>query len=146
MKLRPQRRLDPLAGFVTLPQVITERLDDVVGRDADMRRTPLDCLQHGIEDAKQGAERPVGLREAAQTIKMTEQFVRSIDEMDDHRLQSLKMAEPRALRHSCSSATTRVPRFHAPQRHGGVHPLDSVARVAKSLRAFLYGLPASTRY
>ena len=38
------------------------------------------------------------------------------------------------------------PRSSAWQPHRSVHPLDPVARVAMSLRASLYGIPASTRY
>ena len=38
LELRPQRRLDAVAGLVARPEVVAERLDDVVGRDADVRR------------------------------------------------------------------------------------------------------------
>ena len=47
---------------------------------------------------------------------------------------------------SCSSTTEYRPRRSVQQLHRSVHPLDPVARVTMSLRAFLYGLLASTRH
>jgi hypothetical protein len=85
MKLLPQRRFDAVAGLVPRPQVVAERLDDVVGRDADVRCAAFDSLQYGVEDAEHGAERFVlPLAEAAQTVEVTEQLVGAVDEMDDH--------------------------------------------------------------
>ena len=37
-EIAPQRRLDAVAGLVAMPEVVAERLDDVIGRDADVRR------------------------------------------------------------------------------------------------------------
>ena len=51
MELRPQRGLDALAGLVAGPQLVAERLDDVIGRDADVRAAALDHLQHGVQHA-----------------------------------------------------------------------------------------------
>ena len=59
MELRAQRRVDAVAGLVAGPEVVAERLDDVVGRDADVRRARLDHLQHRVEHADHGAERLV---------------------------------------------------------------------------------------
>ena len=38
MELPQQRRLDPLARLVAGPQPVSKRFDDVIGRDADVRR------------------------------------------------------------------------------------------------------------
>jgi hypothetical protein len=57
-----------------------------------------------------------------------------------------KRRNPRGLRHSCSSIITYGPSHSAQQLHRSVHPLDPVGRVAKSMRASLNGIPASTRY
>ena len=85
MKLRPQRGLDAVAGLVAGPEVVAERLDDVIGRDADVRGAAFDHLEHGVEHAEHGAEGLVlPLVEAAQAVEMTEQLVGAVDEMDDH--------------------------------------------------------------
>src|SRR5207249_11254945 len=49
MKLREQRRLDPVTCLVARPKSITEGLDDVIGRHAEMRRPLLDHLQRSEE-------------------------------------------------------------------------------------------------
>ena len=59
MELREQRRLDAFAGLVAGPQPVAKRLDDVIGRNADVSRAGLDHLQHGLQHADHGAERPV---------------------------------------------------------------------------------------
>src|ERR1017187_7330832 len=46
---------------------------------------------------------------------------------------------------TCSSIITYGPRQSAQQLHRSVHPLDPIARVPTNLRAFLNGIPASTR-
>ena len=86
MELRPQRRLDALAGLVAGPQIVAERLDDVIGRDADVRRAALDHLAARCcstpSDGAEGLVLP--LAEAAQAVEVTEQLVGAVDEMDDH--------------------------------------------------------------
>ena len=85
MELRQQRGLDAVAGLVAGPQAVAERLDDVIGRDADVRGAFLDHLQHGVEHADDGAEGQVlALAEAAQAVEVSEQLVRAIDEVNDH--------------------------------------------------------------
>src|SRR5205085_7208332 len=85
MKLREQRRLDPLTRLVARPKSITEGFDDVIGRHAEMRRPLLDHLQHGMQHAVYGAEGSiVAFVEAAQTIEVAEQLVRPVNQMNDH--------------------------------------------------------------
>ena len=85
MKLREQRRLDPVTCLVARPKSITEGLDDVIGRHAEMRRPLLDHLQHGMQHAVYGAEGSiVAFVEAAQTIEVAEQLVRPVNQMNDH--------------------------------------------------------------
>ena len=85
MKLRPQRRLDAFAGFIAGPQRVTKRFDDMIGRDADMRRALFDQFQHRMQHTIGCAERFVlPFVEAAQAIEMTEQLVGAVDEVDDH--------------------------------------------------------------
>ena len=57
LELRQQRRVDALPGLVARPQVVAERLDHVVGGDADVRRARLEHLQDRVQHAGRGAER-----------------------------------------------------------------------------------------
>src|SRR5690606_16164278 len=85
MKLREQLRLDPFAGLVVGPKIVAERFDHVIRADADVRRALLDHLEHRIQYADDGAERPVAARlEALQPVEMPKQLVCAVDEMDDH--------------------------------------------------------------
>ena len=85
MKLREQRWVDALAGLVARPQIVAERLDDVVGGDADMRGALLLHLLDGAQHADHGAERPLLVLSAALVpIKMTEQLVGAVNQVNDH--------------------------------------------------------------
>ncbi len=85
VKLTEQGRLDPVARLVLWPEIVAERLDDMIGRDAEVRRAAFNHLQHGIQYAEHGAEGSVvTLVEAAQTIEVSEQLVGAVDEMNDH--------------------------------------------------------------
>ena len=86
MELRPQRRLDSFARLVSGPKLVAERLDHVIGRDADVRRALLDHVEHGVQHADDGAERPVlALAEAPQAVEEAEQLVGPVDEVDPRR-------------------------------------------------------------
>lgn len=64
--------------------LVTKGLDNVIGRDAYVSGTFDEHLQHGVEHAGNGSERPVlPLVDAAQAIKMAEEFVGSVDEVND---------------------------------------------------------------
>jgi len=56
MKLRPQRALDSGAGFVAGPELVAERLDDVIGGNADVRRAPFQHLRDRAENSDDRAE------------------------------------------------------------------------------------------
>src|SRR5262249_54165780 len=60
VELPEQRPLHALGGLVAGPEAVAERLDDVVGRDAHVRRAALEHLGDRMEDAGDGAERRVG--------------------------------------------------------------------------------------
>jgi hypothetical protein len=48
-----------------------EGLDDVIGRDTDVRRAGLEHLQHGVQHAGHNAERlPVALAPAPTPVKV----------------------------------------------------------------------------
>ena len=46
LELRAQRRVDALAGLVARVEIVAERFDHVVGRDADVRRALVDQRDH----------------------------------------------------------------------------------------------------
>ncbi len=84
MKLREQRRFHAGARLVARPERVAERLDDVIGCDADVRRSGLDHLQNRIEHADHRAEGLIlAFVEAAQAVKVAEQLVRAVDQMND---------------------------------------------------------------
>jgi glycogen operon protein len=57
----------------------------VIGCDADVSRSALYHLEHGLQHACHGAERTIlALVEAAQPVEMPEQLVRAVDQMNDH--------------------------------------------------------------
>ena len=89
VELREERALDADPRLVTGPEAVAERLDDVIGRHADMGRTRLDQLQHRLQDADHGAEWLVrALVESAQSVEVAEQLVGAVDEMNDHEVVS----------------------------------------------------------
>ncbi len=86
VELRQQSRLDAVAGLVARPQAVAERLDDVVGGDAQVRLAALDELQHALQHANHGTEAPIlSLVESALAIEVAEQLVRAVDQMNHDR-------------------------------------------------------------
>src|SRR4029079_6614473 len=83
-KLRAQHRLDAGAGFVTRPETVAGRLDDVVGGDADVCRTFGDHFRNRVQHAGDGAEGWIRFLEATDAVEMAKQFVGAVDEMNDH--------------------------------------------------------------
>ena len=83
--MREKDRLDSLAGLVVGPKVVAERLDDVIGRNADVRGALLEHLQNGLQHADHRAEWAVlTLVEAAQPVKVPKQLVGAVYDVDDH--------------------------------------------------------------
>ena len=115
MELREQRRLDAVAGLVAGPHAVAKRLDDVIGRDADVRCSLLDHLQQRLEHADHAAEgRILPLAEAAQAVEVTEQLVRAVHDVDDqrrvtndrHSLRNASSGSRRAARRAGSTPAT----------------------------------------
>ena len=81
-----QRGVDARAGLVAGAEVVAERLDHVVGRDADVGRAVLEQADHRGEDAAHGA-RPPGRRAsvvARHRVEVPEQLVGAVDQVDAH--------------------------------------------------------------
>src|ERR1041385_6767764 len=98
MKLREQRGLDAFAGLVTGPKSVTERLDDMVGRHANMGGALLDQPQHGMQHAGDRAIRRVLLLEPAQPVEVAEELVRPVDEVGYHESDIIGKRSRRAHR------------------------------------------------
>ncbi len=154
MKLRPQRRLDAVAGLVAGPQVVAERLDDVIGRDADVRGAASRSSRSTVLSTPiDGAERLVlALAEAAQAVEVTEQLVGAVDEMDDHvdelavhRALGATMVPHREQQH-CeqpahrATATPTTARWYGRRRRGwrrrGRRPVDDRQRQRLARRSW----------
>src|SRR4029079_4418709 len=85
MKLLPEGRFDPVARLVATPKLISERLDDMVGRDADVRGAGLQHLEYRAEHPEDSPHwRILPLIEPAGAIEVAKKLVRAVDEMDDH--------------------------------------------------------------
>ncbi len=85
-ELRPQRRLDALAGLVAGPQVVAERLDHVVGGHPDVRRAVVEHALHRGQHAAHRAHlhaRRVARRRHGEVVP--EELVGAVDEMHVHR-------------------------------------------------------------
>ena len=85
MELREQRGLDAGAGLVVRPKPIAKRLDHVVRSDADVGVAVLDHLEHGLQHADDGAVRAIlAFGKSAQAVEVTEEFVSTVNNVDDH--------------------------------------------------------------
>ena len=103
MELCEECRLDPFAGLVPGPEIVSERLDDVIGRDADVRRSLFEHLKHGLQHADHGAERTIlPFVEAAQSVEVPKQLIRAVDDVHDH------VPPPRAFDVRRSDRATRL--------------------------------------
>src|SRR5438874_495960 len=133
MKLREQRRLDPVTRLVARPKSITEGFDDVIGRHAEMRRPLLDHLQHGMQHAVYGAEGSiVAFVEAAQTIEVAEQLVGAVNEMNNH-----DISWPGALDRQCKrrAAAWRFAPAELFRQHsaGAAHLLGEILHLGQAV-------------
>jgi len=87
MKLREQLGLDARARFVAGPEIVAERLDDVVGRDAEVCGAALEHAEDRAQHADDGADFVavrVGLPRHG--IEVPEQLVRAVEEMNSQTL------------------------------------------------------------
>src|SRR2546430_2623061 len=85
MKLRQQLRFYALARFVSGPEVVAERLDDVIGRDAEVGCA---TLEHALDRAQYSHDGRDLVAIAAllprHRVEMAEQLVCAIEQMNTH--------------------------------------------------------------
>ena len=84
-ELGEEGRFDSFAGLVSGPEIVAERLDDVVGGDADVGRALLEELQDREDDAPGRADvDPVGRSVLGHREVVAEQLVGAVDEVGLH--------------------------------------------------------------
>src|SRR5439155_1089648 len=84
-ELREERALHAIPGLVAGPELVAKRLDDVVGRDAEVRGSLLDHLQDRMQHADHGAEGLIlALGKVTPAVELAEQLVRAVYQMNDH--------------------------------------------------------------
>src|SRR6185436_2581710 len=74
------------AGLVGRPDVVAERLDDVVGCDPDMSCAVLQHREHGLDDIAGRTDLDAGAVEMSRPrrVVLPEDLVGPIDEMNNH--------------------------------------------------------------
>src|SRR5512133_1965561 len=85
MKLRKQRRFNPLACLISLPQVISERFYYMVSCNTNVRCTLFDHLQYPVKHTCYSPEWFIlSFVEPPQTVEVTVKLISSIDKMYNH--------------------------------------------------------------
>src|SRR5262249_31930959 len=83
VKLRQQLGFDARAGLVAGPQVVAERFDDVIGRDAQVGGSAFQHAEDGAQHAGDGADFiSPGVVLPGHGKEMPEQLVGAVEEMD----------------------------------------------------------------
>ena len=73
----------PAPGLVSGPEPVAKRLDDVIGRDADVRRAAVDHAEDGGDHAADGGHFPaVGVARRRERVVVAEQLVGAVDEIN----------------------------------------------------------------
>ena len=93
-ELALQVRVDALARLVGRPQLVSKRLDDVVGGDADVRGPLLEQRQHRAHHAPGGPHLlPVAVHVPRHGEEVAKQLVGAVDQVDVHRPTTRRTGE-----------------------------------------------------
>jgi hypothetical protein len=96
LKLREQNAIDTSARFVTGPKIVPKRLNDVIGRHTNMRRSFFQHTDRRHKNTGYGPQGWVCFLKPPDAVKMAKEFVRAVNEMNDktvHRLHRLHTQE-----------------------------------------------------
>src|SRR5262245_50689949 len=115
MELGYEGRVDAVACLVVRPQIVSKRLDDVIGGDPDVGGSGLEHLCHGVEDAPHGAQRSRIAAGAPNPIEVTEELIGAVDQMDDHDTR-FKIPSLRSLIDSSPSTFPKCSSWQQPRR------------------------------
>ena len=92
-KLREQVGLDAVARLVAGPELIAERLDDVIGRDPDVGGADRHHAEQRCQHAADRSDFPaVAITCRRDGIVMPEELVRAVDEMNVHTSSEFRLA------------------------------------------------------
>jgi hypothetical protein len=64
--------------------LIAKRLDDVICRDTHVRRAFIDHLQHSRQHTGNSAEWWISFLETTDSVKVSKQLVRAVQQMNNH--------------------------------------------------------------
>jgi len=86
LELRVEQRVHPLAGLVTRPETVPERLDHVIGGHAQVGRAALEHAEDRRDDAPHRAQlrRGVPVKGRPRREEVAEELVGAVDEVHDH--------------------------------------------------------------
>lgn len=83
VELCAEAGIDPLAGFVSGPEIVAEGLDDVIGGDADVGGSVADHAKNRGDDAAGGGDvLAVAVADRRESKEVAEELVGSVDKMD----------------------------------------------------------------
>ena len=86
LELRVEQRVHALAGLVTRPETVPERLDHVIGGHAQVGRAALEHAEDRRDDAPHRAQlgRRVPVKGRPRREEVAEELVGAVDEVHDH--------------------------------------------------------------
>jgi hypothetical protein len=119
VELRAKRRIDAVSGLVTGPQVVAERLDDVISGHSNVSS----AVGHHAEDRHDHATggpylAPVISLTRRLAVEVSEELVRAVDEMDIHGGKSASCGDELPVR-SERHCLTRPPSARQDEEAGG---------------------------
>ena len=104
-----QKRVHARARLVPRPQLIAERLDDVVGRHADVAGAALDHAEHGAHDPPGcGHLTPAAVDVRRQGEEVAKQLVGAVYEIDVHPSTTRWAPTPAAYPDTSAGTPTRT--------------------------------------
>ena len=125
-------------GLVARPQLVAERLDDVVGGHTQMRDAAFEHGQHARDNAPGGAEADtVGGLARRHPEVMAEQFVGAVDEVDLHTPSPLAPS-PRRLQCARQNASRQRDGALCVVAWRGDQPRQAARAVARNQSPALY--------
>ena len=85
LELGEQIGIDAGARLVSWPETVAERLDDVIGGDADVRRAALEHAEDRGDDAADCCDFvPIGIPRSRHRVEVSKELVRAVDEVNVH--------------------------------------------------------------
>jgi hypothetical protein len=84
MELREQDAFNALAGFVSGPELIAKRLDDVICRDAKVSGPFFQHPNYSSEHTSDSPEWRISFFETTEAVEVSEKLVCTVNQVNDH--------------------------------------------------------------